>query len=50
MNLRETMRPIQRRQQGLQYGIFLLGMQALNFGIDKIPPATLLAIIGQVSN
>lgn len=42
------MRPIQRRQQGLQYGIFLLGMQALNFGIDKIPPATLLAIIGQV--
>ncbi|KZC05983.1 PREDICTED: rhomboid-related protein 4-like [Dufourea novaeangliae] len=42
------MRPVQRRQQGFQYGIYLLCMQALNFGIDKIPPATLAAIIGQV--
>ena len=32
----------------MQYGIYLLGMQVLNFGLDKIPPATLLAIIGQV--
>ncbi|XP_011644975.1 rhomboid-related protein 4-like [Pogonomyrmex barbatus] len=37
----------QRRQQGLEYGIFLLCMQALNFGIDKIPPATLIGVIGQ---
>ncbi|KYN43973.1 Rhomboid domain-containing protein 1 [Trachymyrmex septentrionalis] len=37
----------QRRQQGLQNGIFLLGMQALNFGLDKIPPATLIGIIAQ---
>ncbi|XP_053976389.1 rhomboid-related protein 4-like [Hylaeus anthracinus] len=42
------MRPAQRRQQGLQYGIVLLGMQAMNFGLDKIPPATLITIIGQV--
>lgn len=37
----------QRRQQGLQNGIFLLCMQALNFGLDKIPPATLIGIIAQ---
>ena len=43
------MRPVQRRQQGLQYGIYLLAMQAFNFGIDKIPPVTLIGIIGQVS-
>ena len=43
------MRP-QRRQQGLQYGIYLLGMQALNYGIDKIPPVTLITIIAQVGN
>ncbi|XP_026672495.1 rhomboid-related protein 4-like [Ceratina calcarata] len=43
------MRPAQRRQQGLQYGVFLLLMQAMNFGIDKIPPATLITIIAQVS-
>ncbi|CAK9795334.1 Rhomboid-related protein 4 [Anthophora plagiata] len=42
------MRPVQRRQQGLQYGVYLLAMQALNFGIDKIPPATLITIILQV--
>ncbi|OAD59878.1 Rhomboid domain-containing protein 1 [Eufriesea mexicana] len=42
------MRPIQRRQQNLQYGIYLLCMQVLNFGIDKIPPATLITIIAQV--
>ncbi|XP_076632226.1 uncharacterized protein LOC143347164 isoform X2 [Colletes latitarsis] len=42
------MRPYQRRQQGLQYGIVLLGMQAMNYGLDKIPPATLFTIIGQV--
>ncbi|KOC71007.1 Rhomboid domain-containing protein 1 [Habropoda laboriosa] len=42
------MRPVQRRQQGLQYGVYLLAMQALNFGVDKIPPATLITIIGQV--
>ncbi|XP_031842639.1 rhomboid-related protein 4 [Nomia melanderi] len=37
-----------QRRQGFQYGIYLLFMQALNFGIDKIPPATLGTIIGQV--
>ncbi|XP_076651458.1 rhomboid-related protein 4 [Halictus rubicundus] len=42
------MRPAQRRQQGLQYGIYLLCLQAFNFGIDKIPPATLVTILGQV--
>lgn len=42
------MRPAQRRQQGLQYGVFLLLMQAQNFGIEKIPPATLITIIVQV--
>ncbi|XP_076165390.1 rhomboid-related protein 4 [Ptiloglossa arizonensis] len=42
------MRPAQRRQQGLQYGVLLLGMQAMNYGIDKIPPVTLITIIGQV--
>ena len=42
------MRPVQRRQQGLQYGIYLLCMQAMNFGIEQIPPATLILIILQV--
>lgn len=42
------MRPVQRRQQGLQYGIYLLCLQVMNFGIDKIPPATLILIIVQV--
>ncbi|XP_046431792.1 rhomboid-related protein 4-like [Neodiprion fabricii] len=41
------MRPVQRQRQGLQYGIVLLCMQAINFGIDKIPPATLAGVIGQ---
>ncbi|XP_012289020.1 rhomboid-related protein 4 [Orussus abietinus] len=41
------MRPAQRRQQGLQYGILLLCMQAANFGIEKIPPATLIGVVGQ---
>lgn len=44
------MRPVQRRQQGLQYGIYLLCMQAMNFGIEQIPPATLILIILQVNN
>lgn len=43
------MRPNQRRQQGVQYGIYLLALQAVNFGVDKIPPATLIGIVGQVS-
>lgn len=42
------MTPSQRRQRGLQYGIFLLCMQALNFGLDRIPPATLIGVIVQV--
>ncbi|XP_066581370.1 rhomboid-related protein 4-like [Prorops nasuta] len=42
------MRPVQRRSQGLQYGIYLLGIQAINFGIDKIPPVTLISVIAQV--
>ncbi|XP_051156344.1 rhomboid-related protein 4-like [Leptopilina boulardi] len=41
------MRPGQRRQPGLQYGIYLLGLQAINFGIDKIPPVTLFGIAAQ---
>jgi rhomboid domain-containing protein 1 len=41
------MRPMQRRQPGLQYGLILLASQALNFGIDKIPPATLVGIVAQ---
>ncbi|XP_063980459.1 rhomboid-related protein 4-like [Diachasmimorpha longicaudata] len=41
------MRPARRRQQGLEYGLYLLGMQAVNYGIDKIPPVTLAAIVGQ---
>lgn len=40
--------PNRRRQQGLQYGIFLLYMQAMNIGIDKIPPATLIGVAAQV--
>lgn len=44
------MRPAQRRQPGLQYGIMLLGMQLVNYGIDKIPPATLAAVVAQVNN
>lgn len=43
------MRPGQRRQPGLQYGIYLLGLQAINFGIDKIPPVTLFGIAAQVN-
>ncbi|XP_015591364.1 rhomboid-related protein 4 [Cephus cinctus] len=41
------MRPYQRRQQAVDYGIYLLFMQAFNFGINKIPPATLIGVIGQ---
>ncbi|XP_043492759.1 rhomboid-related protein 4-like [Polistes fuscatus] len=41
------MRPVQRRQQGLQYGLYLLFMQAVNIGVDKIPPATLIGVILQ---
>lgn len=41
------MTPSQRQQRGLQYGIFLLFMQALNFGLDRIPPATLIGVIVQ---
>ncbi|EZA47701.1 Rhomboid domain-containing protein [Ooceraea biroi] len=39
--------PNRRRQQGLQYGIFLLCMQTVNYGLEKIPPATLIGIIAQ---
>jgi len=42
------MRPGQRRQPGLQYGIFLLLTQVAKFGIDRIPPATLIGVIIQV--
>ncbi|XP_058805593.1 rhomboid-related protein 4-like [Phymastichus coffea] len=41
------MRQSQRRQPGLQYGLILLASQAINFGIDKIPPATLIGIAAQ---
>ena len=41
------MRPVQRRQPGLQYGLVLLASQAMNFGIDRIPPMTLIGIAVQ---
>lgn len=41
-------RNIRRRQPGLEYGLYLLGMQAVNYGVDKIPPVTLLGVIVQV--
>ncbi|EFN88719.1 rhomboid-related protein 4 [Harpegnathos saltator] len=41
------MRPGERRQQGLQYGIYLLFTQTINIGIDRIPPATLIGVISQ---
>lgn len=42
------MRTTRRRNQGLEYGIYLLGMHAMNYGLDKIPPVTLIGVIGQV--
>lgn len=36
-----------QRRQGLQYGVYLIFMQTLNIGIDKIPPATLLGVAAQ---
>ncbi|XP_012268772.1 rhomboid-related protein 4-like [Athalia rosae] len=41
------MRQTHRRGQRLEYGILLLAVQAINYGIDKIPPVTLTAVIGQ---
>lgn len=41
-------RSVRRRQQGLEYGLYLLGMQAINYGIDKIPSVTLFGVIAQV--
>lgn len=41
------MRPGQKRQQAFQYGIYLLLTQAISYGIDKIPPVTLIGIVGQ---
>ncbi|KAK0085320.1 hypothetical protein PV325_005430 [Microctonus aethiopoides] len=40
-------RSVRRRQQGLEYGLYLLGMQAVNYGIDKIPSVTLFGVIAQ---
>ncbi|XP_057330300.1 rhomboid-related protein 4-like [Microplitis mediator] len=40
-------RNVRRRQPGLEYGLYLLGMQAVNYGVDKIPPVTLLGVIVQ---
>lgn len=37
----------QRQQKGLQSGVLLLFIQILNFGLDKVPPATLIGIIAQ---
>ena len=37
----------QRRQPGLQYGLVLLASQAMNYGIDRIPPATLISMAVQ---
>ncbi|WAR27708.1 RHBL4-like protein [Mya arenaria] len=37
------------RRRGQNFGILLLGMQMMNFGFDKIPPVTLISIIGQVA-
>ncbi|XP_014230852.1 rhomboid-related protein 4-like [Trichogramma pretiosum] len=36
-----------RRQPGLQYGLVLLASQAMNYGIDKIPPTTLIGMAVQ---
>lgn len=43
------MTPNQRRQRGIQYGIYLLFTQTINIGIDKIPPVTLIGVILQVT-
>lgn len=42
------MRNVRRRNQGIEYGIYMLGMQAVNYGLDKIPPVTLASVIAQV--
>lgn len=36
------------RQRGQNLGVFLLAMQLLNFGFDRIPPVTLVTILAQV--
>lgn len=41
------MRPGQRRQPGLEYGIFLLITQMVNIRVDRIPPATLIGVVVQ---
>ncbi|XP_052217856.1 rhomboid-related protein 4-like isoform X2 [Dreissena polymorpha] len=35
------------RHRGQNFGVLLLGMQLMNYGFDKIPPVTLVSIVGQ---
>lgn len=37
------------RRRGQNFGVFMLFMQLMNFGFDRIPPVTLVAILGQVA-
>lgn len=37
------------RRRGQNYGVFLLFMQLMNYGFNRIPPVTLVAILGQVA-
>jgi len=36
------------RRRGENFGLFLLLIQMMNFGFDKIPPVTLVTIIGRL--
>lgn len=37
------------RRRGQNFGVFMLLMQLMNFGFGRIPPVTLVAILGQVA-
>lgn len=39
-----------RRNRGLELGVLLLFNELFSFGFGKVPPVTLLSIIGQVSD
>lgn len=39
----------QGRRRGQNIGVWLLALQLYNYGFDKIPPVTLVAIIGQAA-
>ena len=50
-NKSETSKMFQRRRggQGGNFGVMLLALQLMNFGFDKIPPVTLVAIVSQAA-